>query len=92
MRLGAAAVDALVQDGQQVVEDSAVGIEQLIEKDELRFGQHAGGDRGDGALAQPHQVHRAEQFVRLSEAHRGVTTLEERLMVATTPVTIAAVD
>ena len=41
MHLHAPAIDAFVQHGQQIVQNGAVGIEEFVEKDELRLGQHA---------------------------------------------------
>ena len=70
--LGAAAIDPLVQHRQQVVQDRAVGVEQLVEEDELGLGEHAGDDRGDRSLAEPGQVDRAEDLVRLGEARQQV--------------------
>ena len=70
--LGPPAVDPLVEDRQQVVEDRAVGVEQLVEEGELGLGEHPGGDRGDGPLAEPGQVDRAEDLVGLGEAGQQV--------------------
>ena len=70
--LGPAAIDPLVEDREQVVQDRAVGVEQLVEEDELGLGEHPGGDRGDGPLAEPHQVDRAEHLVRLGEPRQQV--------------------
>ena len=72
VQLGPAAVDPLVEHREQVVQDRAVGVEELVQEDELGLGQHAGGDRGDGPLAEPHQVDRAEHLVRLGEAGQQV--------------------
>ena len=67
MDLGPAAVDPLVEHREQVVQDRAIGVEQLVQEDELRLRKHPGGDRGDGPLAEPDQVDRAEDLVRLGE-------------------------
>ena len=67
MDLGPAAIDPLVEHRQQVVQDRAIGIEELVQEDELAFGEHAGGDRGDGPLAEPDQVDGAEDLVGLGE-------------------------
>ena len=50
MGLGPAAIDALIEHGKQVVENRAVGVEQLVQKDELRFRQHPGDHRDGNAV------------------------------------------
>ena len=72
MRLRPAAIDALVEHRQQVVQDRTVGVEQFVEKGELGLGQHVGRDRGDHALAEFRQIDRAENFVGLGEAREQV--------------------
>ena len=67
VHLGPAAVKPLVEHGQQVVEDRAIGVEELVQEDEFALGKHAGGHRGDRSFAEPDQVDRAEDLVRLGE-------------------------
>ena len=66
--LSAAAEDAFVQSHQQAVENGAVGVEQLVEENDVGLGQHALGVRHEIALTQAADVEGAEEFVRLGEA------------------------
>ena len=70
--LGAAAVDPLVEHRQQVVEDRAIGVEELVEEDEFAFGQHACRDRRHGPFPEPRQVDGTEDLVRLGEAGKQI--------------------
>ena len=63
-----AAVHSLIQHREQVVEDRPVGVEELVQEDELCLGQHPGRDLRHGPLAEAYQVDRAENLVRLGEA------------------------
>ena len=72
VNFGAAAVKPLIEHGQKVIEDRAIGIEKLVEEDEFALGEHAGCHRGDRSLAEPDQVDRAEDLVRLGEPGQQV--------------------
>jgi len=64
--------DALVQQAQQRVEDGRRAQEDLVEEGDLGLGQHPGGLHLDDAVAEPAQVDRAEDLVRLREATEEV--------------------
>ncbi len=72
MRLGAAPEDALVEHREEVVEERAVRVEELVEEDELGLGEHARRARRDRPLAEARQVDRSEDLVRLGEAREEV--------------------
>ena len=57
---------------KQVVQYRAVGVEKLVQEDEFRLGQHAAGHGGHDPLAQPHQVDRPEDLVRLGKTGEQV--------------------
>ena len=70
--LAAARELALVEQREQGVEDRAVRLEDLVEEDDLRLGQHAGRVAAVDALAERGDVDRAEDLVRLGEAREQV--------------------
>ncbi len=63
---------ALVQDGEQRVQDRRVRLEDLVEEDDLGLGQHGLGPARVAALAEGADVDRAEELVRLGEAREQV--------------------
>ena len=72
VRLGPSAVNAFVEDRQQIIEDRAVGVEQLVEKHKLGFGQHAGCHRDDLAFPQLSNVDGAEDLIRFGKTGQHV--------------------
>ena len=66
------AIDPLVEHGQQVVEDRAVGVEKLVEEGEFGLGEHPGGHGRHGPFAEPGQVDRPEDLVGLGEPGQEV--------------------
>ena len=71
-RFAAAAIHPLVQNSQQIIQDGAVGIEQLVEKCELRLGQHSLRDGCNCSFAKLHEIDGAEHFVRFRETREQV--------------------
>src|SRR5262249_57767299 len=70
---------ALVQDGEERVQDRRVRLEDLVEEDDLRLGQHGLGLARVGALAEGADVDRAEQLVRLGKPRQKVRSEERRV-------------
>ena len=62
------AEQALVQHAEQGVENGGGAQKHLVEKDDVRLGQHARGFGLDDALLELAQVDRAENFGRFGEA------------------------
>ena len=65
-------VAPLVEQGEQRVEDRRVGLEDLVEEDDLRRREHALGAALVASLAERCDVDGAEELVRLGEAREQV--------------------
>jgi hypothetical protein len=65
-------IAAFVEQGEERVEDRAVGLEDLVEEDDLALGHHPGGLAAVGALAEGGDVDRAEELVGLGESGEEV--------------------
>lgn len=63
---------SLVESHQQAVENRAVGVQQFVQKNEVRLRQHALGVRDQIAFAQLADVKRSEQLVRLGKASQQI--------------------
>ena len=72
LHLGAVGELALVQDGEERVQDRRVRLEDLVEEDDLRLGQHGLGLARVGAFAEGADVDGAEELVGLGEARQQV--------------------
>ena len=59
---------AFVECGEEVVEDGAVGVEELIQENNLGFGEHAFGVGDQFAFLEPADVEGAKKFVGLGES------------------------
>ena len=69
---GAGEETALVQDAEQRVQDGGVRLEDLVEEDDLRVGQHRLDAAQVGPLAEGLDVDGAEDLVRLGEPGQQV--------------------
>src|SRR5262249_20834216 len=63
---------ALVEDGEQRVQDRAVGFEDLVQKDDLGLWQHALGPPTVNPFRERGGVQRAKEFVGLGKAGQQV--------------------
>lgn len=68
----ASAEGSLVEGGEEIIEDGAVGIEEFVEEDDLGFGEHAIGVGDEFAFFESADVEGAEEFVGFGEAGEEV--------------------
>lgn len=71
-RLAAPPEHPLVERHEEAVEDGAVRVQELVEKDERRLGQHPLGVRDELALAELPDVERPEELARLGEPREEI--------------------